>query len=375
MAATGTSSLPPPPGDSPVPPPLRTTRPRFRSVLLGMLVGVVAVLLAIGAGMVFLASEAGLRFVVAEVVAASDGRLTVDGVEGSLLGTIRAHELAWRGPETTVVASDVAIEWSPLALWSRRVAIRGLGAQRIAIELKPSSGAIAPPAALALPLEVSIDGVGVGEVAWRIGPQQGRVTGLTFGYAGGASEHSIRSLRFAHDLGTLQGSVSMASAAPFALSGAATFAGDAALAGLVADAKFAGTLPAIAVSADGSLRGARVGLAGSVTPFAESALGAAQLTLKGLDPAAFEPGAPHASFDATIELAAPADALAGHAAPRQHGARAGRRGTAAGHVGRRDASIAMATRCCWTNCASRWPTGAPGPAAGAWSSPGPVPAT
>jgi translocation and assembly module TamB len=308
MAATGNSTAP---GDSPVPPPLRTTRPRFRSVLLGMLVGVVAVLLAIGAGMVFLASEAGLRFVVAEVVAASDGRLTVDGVEGSLLGTIRAHELAWRGPETTVVASDVAVEWSPLALWSRRVAIRGLGAQRIAIELKPSSGAIAPPAALALPLEVSIDGVGVGEVAWRIGPQQGRVTGLTFGYAGGATEHSIRSLRFAHDLGTLQGSVSMASAAPFALAGAATFAGDAALAGLVADAKFAGTLPAIAVSADGSLHGARVGLTGSVTPFAERALGAAQLTLSDLDPAALDPGALHASLSATIELAAPADALSG----------------------------------------------------------------
>jgi translocation and assembly module TamB len=307
MAATG-SKLPPPGDESAEAPAPRRLR---RWLLRAALAGAGAVLVTFGTVTLFLASEPGLRLVVAEVVASSAGRLTVDGVEGSLIGTIRARELAWRGPEATVVATDVAIEWSPLALWSRRVAIRGLGARQIAIEMKPSSGATAPPDSLALPLEVSIDGVAVGELAWRIGPQQGRVVGLTFGYAGGAAAHSIRSLRFAHAFGTLAGNVTLASAAPFEISGDANFTGDNDLAGVQADASFGGTLPDIAVSAKGSLRDAQLVLSGKVTPFAEHALGPARLTLADLDLATFFADAPQTSLAAAFDLAAPADALTG----------------------------------------------------------------
>lgn len=280
-------------------------------MLRSTLFGIVAVVAAIGAGVLFLASEAGLRFVIAEVVAASRGRLTAEGIEGSLLGTIRVHRIAWSGPEATLVATEVAIEWSPLALWSSHVFIRGLGAQRIAIEMTPSTGPGTPPESLALPLEVSIDGVAVGELAWTIGTQHGHLSGLAFGYTGGAQRHAIRSLRFAHDLGTLTGDVTFAATVPFALAGDATFAGDGALAGVAANAKFGGTLPAITVSADGSMRAARLALAGTVAPFDEHALGAARIALEDLDLATFAAGVPQTSFTAKVDLTAPADALSG----------------------------------------------------------------
>ena len=335
MAATG-SDLPPPGDESAAVAAAPASRPRRRWLLRAVLAGAVAVLVAFGTGVLFLASEPGLRLVVAEVVAASAGRLTVDGVEGSLIGTIRARELAWRGPEATVVATDVAIEWSPLALWSRRVAIRGLGAQRIAIEMKPSSGATAPPDSLALPLEVSIDGVAVAELAWRIGPQQGRVVGLTFGYAGGAAEHSIRSLRFAHDFGTLAGNVTLASAAPFALSGDANFTGDGDLAGVQANASFGGTLPDIAVSAKGSLRDALLVVSGKVTPFAEHALGPARLTLADLDLATLFADAPANVARCGIRPGRPGRRPDGDRQRRQPPAGTAGRVAAAGHRRQRE---------------------------------------
>ena len=92
MAGNEPPGMPPPPAGRSA----SGARPRIRWMWQGTLVGIVAVVAAIGAVTLFLASEAGLRFVVAEVVAASRGRLTVEGVEGSLLGTIRAHEIAWR---------------------------------------------------------------------------------------------------------------------------------------------------------------------------------------------------------------------------------------------------------------------------------------
>jgi len=79
-----------------------------------------------------------------------------------------------------VTADNVVVEWSPLALFSYRLEIDGLGAAHMDIALRPSTGGTTPPTSLALPLGVTIGNVAVTELTWQAGPRRGRITGLSF---------------------------------------------------------------------------------------------------------------------------------------------------------------------------------------------------
>ncbi len=48
--------------------------------------------------------------------------------------------------------------------------------------------------------------IGVERLDWRTGDGSGYVTGITFGYSGGAKTHAVRALRFVTDNGTIEGS-------------------------------------------------------------------------------------------------------------------------------------------------------------------------
>src|SRR2546423_8605818 len=110
-----------------------------RRWLLSMLLGVIAlVLVFVVAGISFLLSNAGLPFVIARIVAQTEGRLSVEGASGSLAATMHFGKLVWHGGDSTMTATDVVVEWQPLALLSSHLAIRGLGARHLAVAVKPS---------------------------------------------------------------------------------------------------------------------------------------------------------------------------------------------------------------------------------------------
>ena len=98
-------------------------------------VAIVAVALA-GAAFVFLGTQAALDLAVREIIARSEGRLAIEGAEGSLLSTVRVGRITWTGPETQLEAHDLALDWSPLALVERRVHVRGLGARTVVVAAK-----------------------------------------------------------------------------------------------------------------------------------------------------------------------------------------------------------------------------------------------
>ena len=249
-------------------------------------------MLAVAGSVAFFLSAAGLPFVIARVVAETGGRLSVEGASGSLASTMHFERLEWHGSETTVTAREVVVEWRALALFSRRLAIRGLGAREIAIAVKPSAGATAPPASLALPLAVTMDHVAVSELDWQAGPRTGKITGLEFGYEGDAIVHRIRGLRFVHEAGALSGDATLQATAPFALEGGVAIVGDGPLAGAKLGTTLSGTLPEIAVDATGTMRAAALTAHIDVTPFAGNAFRAAAITLDNVDLAAFHAALP-----------------------------------------------------------------------------------
>ena len=119
----------------------RRTYRALKIALAFIVVIVIAAAALIGYGV----SERGLPFIVARIVAQSGGRITVEEPTGSVAGTMRFRRITWRGDDATVTADDVVVDWNPGALWSKRVAIRGLGARLVDIAIKPSTGPAQPP--------------------------------------------------------------------------------------------------------------------------------------------------------------------------------------------------------------------------------------
>jgi autotransporter translocation and assembly factor TamB len=141
-----------------------TTRPeqpapraRRSRVKRWLWIAIAFVALATAAGVAFVASELAVATAARILIARSEGRLAIDGASGSLLSAVRIKHLAWRGPAATVTADDIAVNWTPLALWSRGIVVKALGAQRITLAMEPSDTAVPLPATLALPTTVTID--------------------------------------------------------------------------------------------------------------------------------------------------------------------------------------------------------------------------
>ena len=178
-------------------PPAR--RWRWRRALLvdaGVLVVVLALAaLAAMASFAWLGSSAALEFVAREISVRSGGALQLEGTRGSLLSTLQARSLTYRAGAFSLVAEDVALEWTPAALWTRTVAIRGLGARRITVTLPPASGPTSLPATLVLPFEVAIEHVAVGELVLIDGDARRELRGVTLGYRGGATAHQVYDAR------------------------------------------------------------------------------------------------------------------------------------------------------------------------------------
>jgi len=272
----------------------RPVAKRRRRRALAITLAVVALLaVAIAALVGYALSERGLPYIVARIVAQSGGRITVDEPTGSVAGTMRFRRITWHGTDATVTADDVVVDWSPGALWSRRLSIRGLGARHVDIALKPSTGPTAPPTDLRLPLAVDIEQLAIAALEWRAGPRAGRISGLEFGYAGDAQSHRIRQLRLVSDFGKLEGDLSVGAQEPLAIAGTATITGDGLLAGARATTTLTGTVARIGIAGNGTLREAALSLQAIATPFAEAPFASATADLTGVDATKLDPAMPH----------------------------------------------------------------------------------
>lgn len=264
-----------------------------------------------GAAIAFLASESALGLAARVLIARSEGRLAIDEPQGSLLSTVRAKRIAWRGPDATATADDVALSWSPSALWSRGIVIDGLGAQRVAVAIRASDATAPLPASLALPVDVAIDAIAVGRLEWSFGTRSGTVTGITFGYAGSAVDQRIDRLALVTSRGTLSGALVLGASPPFALDGRLAFAGDATLKGGRADAVVAGTLSAVTIDAAGDAGDARFRLSAKLAPLAAVALDELTLDAARVDLSSWNPSLPATRIDAKVIARPDAGGLAG----------------------------------------------------------------
>jgi translocation and assembly module TamB len=294
------------PGHDPALPP--APRRRWWRALV-VLVGLV--IAGIAGGVWFLGTQAALDALLERAVARSNGRLAVSGATGSLLSTVHIDRLQWRGDELTFDATGVALTWSPTDLFSRRFNAQGFAAQRLVIALKSSTGTSALPADLALPLEVRIARAGIGRIEWTSGDKQGVVSGLVFGYTGGATQHQLRNLEFVTAAGTLSGSLTLGATKPFPLTGTLAFAGDGDYRDASARADLNGSLETLGVDAKVVVRGARGDATAKLSPFAAVAVTAATVNVDGVDLARWAPTLPKTSLSVALNAVPSGERFAG----------------------------------------------------------------
>ena len=271
----------------------------------------VALALLLAGGVAWLDTPAALDLAIGRAIAASGGRLTVQDATGSLLSTVRVAKIAWHGEDVQVEADDMALTWSVIGLFTKHVNVSGLGAHRIAITLKSSDAPLAQPTDLSLPLEVSVDNVGVERLEWHVGARSGTLRGVVFDYRGGARTHVVRRLRFVTDVGTLEGDAEIGAVAPFALSASLNFAGDNAYRDTRADLAAKGEMANFAVTARGTSRDATIKASATLTPFAPSLLVAAHIDARDVNVARFEGTLPATKLGVTIDAQPMADGFSG----------------------------------------------------------------
>ena len=262
----------------------------------------IALVILVGAaGVTFIASDLAVTLAARVMIARSDGRLAIEGASGSLLSLVRIRRLEWHGPSSTLTADDIAVDWNPLALWSHGIVVKALGAQRITLAIQPSDTATPLPATLALPTTVTIGKIAVAEFEWTVGTTRGRITGVTFGYAGDPAEHRIERLSLVLPSGTLAGSATVAAQSPFAVKGAFAFDGAVEQKRARADIALAGTIDAVAVDASGGAGDVQFVLRARLTPFAAVALEELALDAHDLDLAAWDAALPATRLDVKAE--------------------------------------------------------------------------
>jgi len=283
-----------------------TIAPRRRRWPRVLVTLVLALGLAGAAGYAWLGSESALRYVLGRATAASEGRLTIEGAEGSLLSIVQIARIDWRGSDVDLAAREVSMAWSPFDLVSRRFTVAGLAARHIDVTVRNAADSSSGlPATLALPLEVNIRNVGVQSLTWTTPKGNGALTGITFGYAGGATSHRLTNLRFVMPDGTLSGSVEVSATAPFPLRGELAFAGDAAWQGALAAVKVTGPLERLDLDARGTLREAKVAARIVATPFATVPLVSADIEASAVNIAQWDAAWP--GTDLTLKLVARPD--------------------------------------------------------------------
>ena len=306
----------------PAPRPARTRH----ALRYGLALTSAALVACIAAGWMLISAQSGVDWLVAELVTRSGGALEVEGATGSLVDTVRVRRIAWRGPTATVIATDVALTWRPSALLSRGIVVEGLGTQQLSLEFTGQPDTVlALPDSLSLPIDVTIERLGVARLHWRAGSRQGSITGLEFGYTGGAREHRISGLTLVTNLGVLTGAATIGGRTPFPIDGTFAFAAEAARKDARIDVVAAGTLATLAIDARG-----RAGAAGgtahaTLAPLAAVPLHELYVDLRDVDLAKWDPALPatrltlvargkpidggiSGTFDTTNTLAGPVDA-------------------------------------------------------------------
>ena len=269
--------------------------------LIGLLLG----LLLLAGALAWLAgSVPALRWAVQRAVQASDGALTIEGLDGSLYGGATVERLAWQQPDgLRVELRSVELRWLLAPLIERELAIESARAREVRVETVPSDDPPALPDSLALPFNLRLDDLSVNLLTVAQRPRPGRpaaapleLKGIRLALRYRDGRHALQRLALTSQWGTFEASGQIADVRPFDLALDARLVaridgwGDPVPATLRLD----GPLEAIAWRGEASLRDAQVRFGGTLRPLRAEPVGTIDIDSAPLELQRFADRAPQA---------------------------------------------------------------------------------
>lgn len=253
-------------------------------------------------------TESGLRRVGLFAESLLDGRLSIEEASGQLGGPLDIARLRWQTPDLQIDIKQLRLDWSPGALFDKRLQIGELVIGELQIISAPSSEPSPAPTDLQLPLAVNVEKLAISRLSYGNALSASR---LSAQLSSDGRQHRLAN--FSAELADIgiHGEVRLGCAAPLPLEANVTLNGLLAEQALAVEIAAQGTLEKIRLSAI-----ARQGMVGQaeaiITPFAPAAFEKAEITLDDIDPAAWQKGAPSARLGLRLNLGPQGDGIAGN---------------------------------------------------------------
>ena len=246
--------------------------------------------------------------------------LTTQDVTGSIRHGGRVERLVWQDTGLRVTASQLDVHWQALALLSGRLQINRLHLASVQIDPLDTADTppTAPPASLRLPLDVTLEDLAVGQLAW--GAQAAaQATDLRANYRYANAQHALALTQVQVASGRYEGRVSLAA------DGAMTL--DASLSGVLKAALVGGQAP-LPLRLQASVQGAlteltlkatlglddsasphprgdlqpQTSISAQISPWAAQPVPEANATFRDLDLALLWPQAPRTQLTGSAQL-------------------------------------------------------------------------
>lgn len=273
---------------------------------------VILIVIITGAGVWLAISNSGLRSLGSAVSHLSGGNLSFDELEGTLSGSINAKAMRFAGDDLLVIARDVQLDWRPGALRAGRLEIMALTAQEVEIVSPPSPQPKPPPVSLELPVPVSLHKLDIGTLRVthaEAGPPAFTATDVAARLESDGRTHRLSELSGRLDFGRLTASGRIEGTRPFDLRAQVELAGlD--IAGIelpeMPGARISAAITGNLEQLDIRVKGNGAGLTGEgearLRPYAPVLVAALRVSMNGLDPHVFSPGAPTANLALQADL-------------------------------------------------------------------------
>ncbi len=266
-------------------------------------------LILAGGGGWLVASSSGLKWLVGVAEHQSGGKLSANGINGSLFKSFGIQQLVLRGEGWRLTLYDAQIQWQPASLLHGELKVLSLGARQAEVLSLPSDKPHVLPGSLSLPLAVSVLQMKLGSLS--VISTEGAAPDFVANdvearLSSDATHLRVQMLRARLPTGEFAGSGEILSFKPYVLKAQASLDTAMQLSGRSQLMHFAaaagGDLQQIVVKLDGSGAGASINGTAQLAPFSAVPLSRLQLAFSGLDAERLFDGAPPAVLSGSADL-------------------------------------------------------------------------
>ena len=255
------------------------------------------------------ASSSGLQWLTGVIEHQSGGKLSAQGVNGSLFASFGMQQLVLHGDGWRITLHDAQIQWQPAALLRGELKVLRLDAKQVEVLSLPSGKPPVLPSSLSLPLAVNVLQMQLDVLS--IISKEGAApdfaaSNVEARFLGNSHQQQLQMLRAHLPAGEFAGSAEIASTKPYVLKAQASLDTAMQLSGRSQRMHFAaeagGDLQHVAVKLDGNGAGVSVNGTAQLAPFSAVPVSRLQLAFSGLDAGLLFDGAPPAVLSGSADL-------------------------------------------------------------------------